>query len=105
MVLLLVVTKIHVSQASVGSLGAAAASGVQKGKGGIRSREEAREAFLMQAISATVGIVLLIGSVYLGYKGAKVFAKMRTEENSAALFHKRPLHCPSGIYKPSVDYQ
>ena len=95
--LILILLNIHSSNASVGSLSAAAAGGANGGGGGIRSREEGREAFVMQASSATVGVILVIGSILAGYKGMTMYNRMKMEEKGAALFEDGKLQCPKGI--------
>ena len=94
--LILFLIYIHSSNASVVSLSAAAAGGANGGGGGIRSREEGREVFVMQASSATIGVILVIGFILAGYKWMKMYNRMKMEEKGAALFEDGKLQCPKG---------
>ena len=51
----------------------------------------------MQASSATVGVILVIGSILAGYKGMTMYSRMKMEEKGAALFEDGKLQCPKGI--------
>ena len=94
--LILVLNHIKESNASVGTLSAAAASGANGGEGGIRSREHGREALVMQATSGIVGVLLIVGAVFIGYRRMKTYKIIKMEEKCAAAFESGKLLCASG---------